>query len=62
LRNDGAQTFEAKALSFYSSARAFSYALQTMANYVATFSSGFEDWSAIDITYTSTDDWGFIDE
>jgi hypothetical protein len=62
LRNDGAQTFEEKALSFYSSARAFSYALQTMANYVATFSSGFEDWSAIDITYTSTDDWGFIDE
>jgi hypothetical protein len=60
LRNDGAQTFEAKALSFYSSARAFSYALQNMANYVATFSSGYEDWNGIDTIHTETDDWGFI--
>lgn len=59
LRNDGATAFETKSLAFYNSARAFSYALQNMANYVATFSSGFEDWGSIAITYTDSDDWGF---
>ena len=60
LRNDGLTTFEPKAASFYSSARAFSVSLQSMANYVAGFSSGYEDWDGIDTIYTETDDWGFI--
>ena len=60
LRNDGQSAFESKALSFYGSARAFSLSLQNLADYVAAFSSGYEDWSEIDITYTETDDWGFI--
>lgn len=60
LRNDGSATFEAKAIAFYSSARAFSVTLQNMANYVAGFSSGYEDWDGIDTTHTETDDWGFI--
>jgi hypothetical protein len=60
LRNDGAGVFETKAFSFYSSARAFSVTLQNMANYVATFSSGYEDWDGIDTIHTETDDWGFI--
>lgn len=60
LRNDGQSAFESKALSFYGSARAFSLSLQSLADYVAVFSSGYEDWSEIDIVYTETDDWGFI--
>lgn len=60
LRNDGSATFEAKAAAFYSSARSFSLTLQNMANYVAGFSSGYEDWDGIDTTHTETDDWGFI--
>jgi hypothetical protein len=60
LRNDGQNDFESKALSFYGSARAFSLSLQGLADYVAVFSSGYEDWSEIDIVYTETDDWGFI--
>lgn len=60
LRNDGASTFEAKAAAFYGSARAFSVTLQNMADYVAGFSSGYEDWDGIDTTHTETDDWGFI--
>lgn len=62
LRNDGQSVFESKAISFYGSAHSFSTSLQQLVNYVATFSSGLEDWSDIEITYTSTDDWGFIDE
>jgi hypothetical protein len=60
LRNDGQEAFESKALAFYGSARAFSLSLQSLADYVAVFSSGYEDWSEIDIVYTETDDWGFI--
>lgn len=60
LRNDGQAVFESKALSFYASARTFSLSLQGLADYVATFSSGYEDWSEIAIVYTETDDWGFI--
>ena len=60
LRNDGQAAFESKALAFYGSARAFSLSLQSLADYVAVFSSGYEDWSEIDIVYTETDDWGFI--
>lgn len=60
LRNDGLETFEVKAAAFYGSARAFSVTLQSMANYVAGFSSGYEDWDGIDTTHTETDDWGFI--
>lgn len=60
LRNDGAGTFETKAFAFYTSARAFSITLQSMADYVATFSSGYEDWNGIDTIHTETDDWGFI--
>jgi len=60
LRNDGQATFESKALAFYSSAQVFSVSLQNMANYVAGFSSGYEDWDGIDTIYTETDDWGFI--
>lgn len=60
LRNDGSTAFESKAISFYNSARAFSLSLQSMAEYVATFSSGFEDWNGIDTIHTETDDWGFI--
>jgi hypothetical protein len=60
LRNDGQAAFEAKALAFYGSARAFSVSLQSMADYVATFSSGYEDWNGIDTIHTETDDWGFI--
>ncbi len=62
LRNDGQVAFESKALAFYGSANTFSIALQNMANYVAGFSSGYEDWDGIDTIYTETDDWGFIDE
>lgn len=60
LRNDGQLVFEAKSISFYGSARAFSTTMQAFANYVATFSSGFEDWNGIDVVYTETDDWGLI--
>ena len=60
LRNDGQLTFESKAISFYGSARAFSTTMQAFANYVATFSSGYEDWNGIDVVYTETDDWGLI--
>lgn len=60
LRNDGQIAFESKALSFYGSASTFSVALQNMANYVAGFSSGYEDWDGIDTVYTDADDWGFI--
>lgn len=60
LRNDGAGVFETKAFAFYTSARAFSITLQGMADYVATFSSGYEDWNGIDTIHTETDDWGFI--
>lgn len=60
LRNDGQLVFESKAISFYGSARAFSTTMQAFANYVATFSSGYEDWNGIDVVYTETDDWGFI--
>lgn len=60
LRNDGSADFDSKAVSFYGSARAFSLTLQSMADYVATFSSGFEDWNGIDTIHTETDDWGFI--
>lgn len=60
LRNDGQVAFESKALAFYGSAYAFSVTLQSMANYVAGFSSGYEDWDGIDTVHTETDDWGFI--
>jgi hypothetical protein len=60
LRNDGGAEFESKALAFYGSARTFSVSLQGMANYVAGFSSGFEDWAEIATVHTETDDWGFI--
>ena len=60
LRNDGQASFESKALAFYGSARAFSISIQNMADYVATFSSGYEDWDGIDTVHTETDDWGFI--
>ena len=60
LRNDGQLVFESKAISFYSSAAQFSTSMQQFANYVATFSSGYEDWNGIDVIYTETDDWGLI--
>jgi hypothetical protein len=60
LRNDGAEAFNSKAAAFYGSARSFSVTLQSMADYVAGFSSGYEDWDRIDTTHTETDDWGFI--
>ena len=60
LRNDGQLVFENKSISFYSSARQFSLSLQSLADYVATFSSGYEDWDSIAVNYTDTDDWGFI--
>ena len=62
LRNDGQLTFESKAISFYGSARSFSTTMQQFADYVATFSSGYEDWNGIDVVYTETDDWGLINE
>lgn len=62
LRNDGQLSFESKAIAFYGSARSFSLSLQQFADYVATFSSGLEDWNGIDIVYTDTDDWGLINE
>jgi hypothetical protein len=62
LRNDGQLTFETKAISFYGSARSFSLSLQQFADYVATFSSGLEDWNSIVVTYTDNDDWGLINE
>jgi hypothetical protein len=60
LRNDGQFAFESKAVSFYGSARTFSLSLQALADYVAGFSSGYEDWSEIDIVYTDAEDWGLI--
>jgi len=60
LRNDGQLSFGAKASAFYGSASTFSRSLQGFADYVATFSSGFEDWSSIAVTFTDSDDWGFI--
>ena len=60
LRNDGQLSFESKAISLYGSARSFSTTMQQFANYVATFSSGFEDWNGIEVVYTETDDWGLI--
>jgi len=60
LRNDGQFTFESKAVSFYISASQFSTSMQQFANYVGSFSSGFEDWNGIDVVYTETDDWGLI--
>jgi hypothetical protein len=59
-RNDGQLTFESKAVSFYISASQFSTSMQQFANYVGSFSSGFEDWNGIDVVYTETDDWGLI--
>ena len=60
LRNDGQENFESKSISFYGSARQFSLTVQQFADYVATFSSGFEDWDVINVVYTETDDWGLI--
>lgn len=60
LRNDGQDQFESKSLPFYGSAHIFSTSLQNMADYVAVFSSGSEDWDKIDIIHTETDDWGSI--
>jgi len=60
LRNDGQLSFDTKAAAFYGSASAFSQSLQGFADYVATFSSGYEDWLSIGTTYTDSDDWGFI--
>jgi hypothetical protein len=60
LRNDGQLSFESKAISLYGSARSFSTTMQQFADYVATFSSGYEDWNGIEVVYTETDDWGLI--
>lgn len=60
LRNDGQLTFESKSIAFYGSARLFSTAMQQFADYVASFSSGLEDWDSITVSYTETDDWGLI--
>jgi hypothetical protein len=62
LRNDGQLEFESKSIAFYTSANLFSTSLQQFANYVATFSLSDEDWGGIEVTYTETDDWGFINE
>lgn len=62
LRNDGQLAFESKAVAFYGSARLFSTSMQTFADYVGSFSSGYEDWNGISVVYTETDDWGFINE
>lgn len=62
LRNDGQLAFESKAVSFYASARLFSTSMQAFADYVGTFSSGYEDWDTIDVVYDEQDDWGFINE
>ena len=60
LRNDGQIAFESKSIAFYSSARSFSTSMQQFADYVASFSSGYEDWNSITVSYTETDDWGLI--
>ena len=62
LRNDGQSEFESKAISFYNSASLFSICMQAFANYVGSFSSGYEDWNGINVVYIETDDWGFINE
>lgn len=62
LRNDGELVFESKAIAFYGSARLFSTTMQDFAEWVGAFSSGYEDWNGIDVVYTETDDWGFINE
>ena len=62
LRNDGQLTFESKAIAFYGSARSFSISMQNFADYVGSFSSGYEDWNGIDVVYDEQDDWGFINE
>jgi len=60
LRNDGQTAFDTKSAAFYGSASAFSQSLQGFADYVGTFSSGYEDWLSISTTHTDIDDWGFI--
>jgi hypothetical protein len=62
LRNDGELVFESKAIAFYGSARSFSISMQNFADYVGSFSSGYEDWNGISVVYTEQDDWGFINE
>lgn len=62
LRNDGQLVFESKAVAFYGSARLFSTSMQTFADYVGSFSSGYEDWNGISVVYDEQDDWGFINE
>jgi hypothetical protein len=62
LRNDGQIVFESKANAFYGSARSFSITMQNFADYVGSFSSGYEDWNGIDVVYDEQDDWGFINE
>lgn len=62
LRNDGQLSFESKAVAFYGSARSFSISMQNFADYVGSFSSGYEDWNGIDVVYDEQDDWGFINE
>ena len=62
LRNDGQLSFESKSIAFYGSAKQFSTSMQQFADYVATFSSGVEDWNGIEVVYTDTDDWGLINE
>ena len=62
LRNDGQLAFESKSIAFYASARLFSTSLQSFADYVGTFSSGYEDWNGIEVVYDEQDDWGFINE
>lgn len=62
LRNDGQLVFESKANAFYGSARSFSITMQNFADYVGSFSSGYEDWNGIDVVYDEQDDWGLINE
>lgn len=62
LRNDGQLAFESKAVAFYGSARLFSTSMQAFADYVGSFSSGYEDWNGISVVYDEQDDWGFINE